>query len=471
VAGGAIGLSFLGQVSASGGRAQYLVRGNRNVARRIRNAGYEVRHELAGGSVLVVVGPDDGADELRGLPGVQGSVRDARFEVELPEAVADASVSIDEHETLSGALTENQWDKHVTDVAEAHEQATGAGSKVAVLDTGVDNTHPDLAPNRLEDESRLFSSLDALGDDPWDVDGHGSHVAGIAAASGDVGVSGTAPDADLVSLRVFYFVETENGPVLTTTTGDILAAMDYAAEIGADVANASIGTDPIPPQGNSEGYRPMYQTVIQHATRRGTLIVVSAGNSGANLQQGGYFTVPNSVASAMSISATDPEDDLAYYSNYGTNEIDVGAPGGLHDTLAKSFCGIQEWIEASQPTLISNDPREPGDTGTLWLDEDGVPTSNPAAAAESVDCPIPEWPYPFNFVFSTVPGSWSWIAGTSMAAPQVAGAAAVLREADPGANPKQLEQAIAQGADGPNGKGDPELGAGRLNVAGALDRL
>ncbi|AGN00117.1 subtilisin-like serine protease [Salinarchaeum sp. Harcht-Bsk1] len=475
--GSAIGLSFLGTVTASAGDAQYLVRGSGGVARRVESSGFDIRYELADGAVLVVVGPEDAESELRSVAGVVDAVRDASFEVELPGPVESVGASVDGHESLDGILTENQWDKHRTNVAAAHELATGEGTTIAVLDTGVDHEHPDLAANVDESASRLFASLDSLQDNPWDVNGHGTHVAGIAAANGSVGVTGTAPDADVVSLRVFYLVETDDGPVLTTTTGDILAAIDYAASIGADAANLSIGTPPIPPSGNSEGYRPMYQTVIQHATRAGTLVVVSAGNASANLQQGGYFTVPNSVASAMSISATGPADGLSYYSNYGTNEIDVGAPGGLYSSLATSFCAIQEWLAAAEegeepPSLISNDPREAGETGTLWLDEDGVPTSDPDAIASTTECPIPEWPYPFNFVFSTLPGGeWGWIAGTSMAAPQVTGAAAVLRDANPGASPAQLEQAIEQSADGTDGKNDPSLGAGRLDVAGALEKL
>lgn len=91
-----------------------------------------------------------------------------------------------------------------------------------------------------------------------------------------------------------------------------------------------------------------------------------------------------------------------------------------------------------------------------------------------------DWPFPTNLVFNAVMAdadgdsllefpSYAWFAGTSMAAPQVTGAAALVREMAPNANANQVEQAIEQGADLVRGKSDSELGAGRLNANGALD--
>ncbi|WP_342809945.1 S8 family peptidase [Natronosalvus hydrolyticus] len=327
-----------------------------------------------------------------------------------------------------------QWDKHVTDVEDAQGTATGEGTRVAVLDTGIDPNHSDLAANVNEELSELFSSGNPIDEDdnPWDMDGHGTHVAGTAAATGDVGVIGTAPDAELVSLKVFWFEdpeghEDEDEPFLTTTTADILAAIDAAAAIGADAANMSLGTPPLPPEFNQTGMRVAYERVIQHASRQGTVVVASAGNSEANLQQGGFFTVPNSTAGALSVSATAPNDKLTFYSNYGTNEIDVGAPGGGYETLEKT---------------LETDPTEV------------------------------EWPFPLNLVLSTVPDNgYAWFAGTSMAAPQVSGLVALVRELEPDSNANQVEQSIKHGAEMSKGQSNPELGAGRINAKNTVERL
>ncbi|RBI63519.1 peptidase S8/S53 subtilisin kexin sedolisin [halophilic archaeon] len=442
-----VALTAAGQVSAGGG-TRYIVTGSgRGAAKRIRDAGFSVEREL-GGNVLIVTADDRSA--LESVSGVSEVVVDRKLTLDAPKLEEKAETTTDED------LYSLQWDKQVTDVPEAHTTATGEGTRIAIIDTGVDFDHPDLAANVNEELSKLFR-YGEVSDDAQDVYGHGTHVAGIAAASDDgtTGVVGTAPDAEIVSLRVFYYDEIDGETVLTTTRADILSAIDYAADVGSDAANMSIGTPPIPPQDNAGGLKVGYQRVIQSASRRGTLTVVSAGNSSANLQQGGYFTLPNSVAGAMSVSATGPNDELVFYSNYGTNEVSVGAPGGGYETLKKTLC--RDWDG-------DGDGEAPIDT-----DGDGED--------EWVDCEIPEWPYPTNLVLSSVPPElydgeyYAYFAGTSMAAPQVTGTAALVREVAPDANPNQVEQAIEQGAEGTSGKSDPELGAGRLNANRALDSI
>lgn len=474
IAAGAISLQFLG-VAAADAATQYIVTvANPDVSDRLERAGFTVERELAAGRVVQAVGSEDDRDELEAVRGVQEVTRNPSFGLEGP--VLEEELDADEYEPP--AFWENQWDKHVTAVEGAHDTATGTGATVAILDTGVDPDHPDLAPNVDEEESELFSSGDPIDgdDDPWDTHGHGTHVAGSVAATGDAGVIGTAPEATLVSLKVFWFEDPEghddeDEPFLTTTTADIMAAIDAAAAIDADAANMSLGTPPLPPEVNREGVRVAYERVIQRASRQGTVVVASSGNSAANLQQGGYFTTPNSTAGAVSVSATAPNDELSFYSNFGTNEIDVGAPGGGYESELETFFGVREWIFAGQPVLRSDHPLEEGDEGELWLDEDGEPVFDPEEVSEVIEFESPAWPYPFDLVFSTVPDGYGWFAGTSMAAPQVSGLVALVRELEPDSTAKQVEQAIKHGADGDRGKSDPELGAGRIDANDTVERL
>lgn len=415
---GGLTLTFAGLVSADG-EQRYLVRGSTGIERQVRRRGYSVEHSLADGTVLVVDGEPEASDDLEGIDDVSTAVPDFAFELEEPELSASADVDVGDDDTDEDdwpALFDQQWDKHVTDAAAAHESATGDGRRLAIIDTGIDHTHQDLGNVNTDASVSIIGG--EIGDHTGDAGYHGTHVAGITAATGEVGVIGTAPDAELVSIRVF-------GEEGGATFGDILLAMEYAANVGTDAANMSIGTPPIPPQGNAEQYRRVMEPVAQAVTSRGTLLVGSAGNSDANLQQGGFFTLPNSLSGVTSISATGPNDERTFYSNYGTNEIDVGAPGGGYETLEK----------------------------TLSEDENEV-----------------EWPFPTNLVLSTVPGDdYAWLAGTSMAAPQVTGTAALVREIAPDANARQVEQAIKNGADLVNGQSDDDLGAGRLNAADTLD--
>nr|WP_231753957.1 S8 family serine peptidase [Natronomonas sp. CBA1123] len=280
-----------------------------------------------------------------------------------------------------------------------------------------------------------------------DVEGHGSHVSGIAAASvgkevfeGGTGIAGTAPDATVVPHRVFYWErqevtyepeegveETRELVVTSTTTADILTAIDFAAnELGVDAMNLSIGTPPLPPQANREGFRQAYRLVVQDAVNAGSVVVVSAGNSDTALNKGGVFTVPNSVPGAMSIGATGPNRERAFYSNYGANELSLAAPGGGYETLAKTL---------AQDT---------------------------------------EWAFPTNLVLSTTPldiygAAYAYFAGTSMAAPQVTGTAALLAATDSSLNPDQIQSTIERTADTATGTDRGELGAGNLNVAAAVE--
>lgn len=407
-------MTATGLATASDGRAEYVVTGNGTRTRgRLTAAGFEVFREVADGQVLGVRGPTGTESDIERVAGVKAVSRDVRVDFDTPVEP--------EVEDGEPAFADRQWDNRRIEAGEAQEITTGDGTSVAVVDTGIDFDHPDLG-NVDEDRAETFIPEDAEATDGADdsVRGHGTAVAGVVGATGAVGITGVAPDTDLIPVRVF---PDEGGARFI----DIFSGIDYAATVGADVANFSLGVPGVlPPQANQGGIRAAIQTVFEEAVRRGTVVTASAGNAGGNLQQGGGFSLPNSVSGAFSVSATGPNDELVFYSNFGTNEIDVAAPGGGYETLEKTLS-----------------------TETAF-------------------------PFPTNLVFTTYPlelGGYTYIARTSFSAPQVAGLAALVRELEPDANPKQVERDIQAGAELANGKSDPELGAGRINALSTVEAL
>ena len=409
--------------------------------RRLR--GLEVVHEMPGVDFAVVRGSEK---DVKRSSAVKSYAPDVEVELGLPEpsrkapTVADSTVG-DE------PLYPLQWDKQDLDVATAHETTTGSGTLVTVIDTGVAAGHPDLEVN--EELSDNFTG-DGLGSANPAGGYHGTHVGGIVAAQDNgAGVIGTAPDTELVDCRVF-------SPNSLAAFADILAALVYSANIGADAANMSIGAYPVPRQGQGSFYGKVLNTVLTYANRQGTLPVVSAGNDAADLQHDkNVISLPNEGAQAMSIAATgpvgfgwgdsgveSPAHSPALYTNYGTNAVDIAAPGGNYSLagMAEAEDG-DDFAPPWHYDLVLNTIALP----TYATDSDGNVTG-----------------------IASVDYTYSWVAGTSMAAPQVAGAAALVKSANPRYNANQVESALERAADVPPGYDKTYYGSGYLNVVEAL---
>ncbi|WP_418284728.1 S8 family peptidase [Halorubrum sp. DTA46] len=255
---------------------------------------------------------------------------------------------------------------------------------------------------------------------------------------------------------------------------DVLLALEYAAEIGADVVNLSLGTIPLPPEANAAGLRAARERVANQILRDGTVITASAGNSSANLQHGGWFRFYPSLAGTVAASATGADDLLTFYSDYGTNAIDVAAPGGGVADAVKSYCGILEYF-------LEGRIADPGEEVRLcFLEPEAVfpiPVPPDYPGAECFPCTTSEYPYPLNAILSTMydPATgeygYDWQGGTSFAAPHVAGLVALVRELDPTMHPRQVENAIKRGAEGAAGRSDPDFGAGRINALSTVERV
>ena len=409
----------------------------------------EVVHQLPSVGYAVVTGSESTLEQSKKI---QGYAADIEVRLDDPDVNAEVpAFDAADYEGQPGDFL--QWDKDDLSVAEAHETTEGDGSRVAVIDSGVLETHPDLAGPLNVDLSLNFTD-DGGDHNPVGGDDHGTHVAGIVAADngGGVGVNGTAPRADLVDCRVF------SGP--TASFADIIAAVVYSATpeneriivngervtgADADVANLSLGAYPIPRQGLGKFYGSVLNSAMTYANKEGTLLVLSAGNDSANLQQDkNFISLPNEGAQGLSVAATGPigygweADDAesppespAFYTNYGTNDIVLGAPGGDVDPSA---IGTEvPWFN----DLVFNTVFSYEDT-----DGDGEPDTQ-------------------------VPG-YGWKAGTSMAAPNVAGAAALVKSANPDYNANQLESALKRAADVPDDYDKKFYGGGYLNVLDAL---
>jgi subtilisin family serine protease len=431
VAGAALGGIAVGtQVTAATSSDRYLVqtKGNRSLD------GLEVIHEMEGVNVAVVRGSES---DLKRSKAVKGYAPDIELELDEPAPSGDApTFDASDYEGQPGDFL--QWDKADLNVSDAFEVTEGEGTRVSVIDSGVLETHPDLAGPLNLDLSRNFTD-DGGDHNPVGGDDHGTHVAGIVAADngGGIGVNGTAPKTDLVDCRVF------SGP--SATFADILAAVVYSANIGADVANLSLGAYPVPRQGQGSFYGKVLNSTMTYANKEGTLLVIAAGNDSADLQHDkNFISLPNEGAQAVSVAATgpigygwgdegteSPPESPAFYTNYGTNAITLGAPGGDADQSAIGT-GV-DWFN----DLVFNTVFSYEDT-----DGDGEPDTQ-------------------------VPG-WGWKAGTSMAAPNVAGAAALIKSANPDYNANQLEAALKRAASVPDEYDKTYYGAGYLNILDAL---
>lgn len=338
--------------------------------------------------------------------------------------------SIGDNETLYGF----QWNMPAINAPGAWDAGyTGAGARVADLDSGIDIYHPDLVPNIDFGASRSFA-LDWmwLPDEGWippepfidDLDGHGTWTAGIiAAADNELGVIGVAPEATIIAVKVLnctgwgYFSWIINGIVYA------------AADADADVINMSLGGalpksdaryDPLVPY-----YLSLFNRAVNFATRQGVTVVCSAGNEAWDLNHNADWVVlPAEAGSGMTVSATGPLnqqnfDTLAFYTNYGTSVVNVAAPGGNWDFgLTFPFPAVYDWL------------------------------------------------------FSTYLSGWAWSYGTSGSAPHVSGVAALIIGKNGGEmNPAQVKAIIEQSADDLGKAGmDDYYGRGRINAHKAVTK-
>lgn len=195
-----------------------------------------------------------------------------------------------------------QWGLTRIFAPEAWTLSAGAGVRVAVIDTGVDAGHPDL-------QGQVLPGYDFVNEDPdpFDDHGHGTRMAGIVAAVANnaVGISGVAPQAALLPVKV---LDGQGYGAYSAVASGII----YAVDQGARVLNLSL---------SGAVQSAVLQDAVDYATARGVLVVAAAGNDGSD-----FPAYPAAARGAVAVSATDETDAHPGFSNYG-NWIDLAAPG------------------------------------------------------------------------------------------------------------------------------------------------
>ena len=380
-------------------------------------------------SVLVKVDPDAGA---RGRADIADALdADATQKLmagwtayDLPDAVtlpaaralladtpAAGTISLDQKvhafETPNDTYFSYQWPLQAIHAPAGWDASTGAAPvTVAVIDTGVNTSQPDLAgriwhnPGEIAgngiDDDHNGKVDDAVGWNfaDWnnqvyssgDGDTHGTHVSGtIAAQRGNsAGIAGVADNARIMPLK---FLKPGGG-----STSDAITAIQYAVANGAKVINASWG---------GPGFSQPLCDAVADAGTQGVLFVVAAGNDTADNDTTSTWPANCPATNLISVAATDSSDALASFSNYGRTQVDLGAPG---DTI-----------------------------------------------------------------LSTLPGnSYGYKSGTSMAAPHVAGVAAVVLGKHPGLTPSTLRADLMQGGRPTPALTSTTVSGRRLDLLGSL---
>jgi subtilisin family serine protease len=332
------------------------------------------------------------------------------------------------------------------DAPEAWGLTTGSRSiVVAVIDTGVDYNHPDLAANiwtnrgeisgnGIDDDRNGFTDdvhgvnflingddpLNKRGD-PMDDNGHGTHVAGIIAAAGDngIGVIGVSRTSSIMALKFL-------GADGSGNSADAVRAVNYATMMrttyGVDVRLTNNSWD-------DGGSSVLLRNAIAESGRAGLLFIAAAGNGGAdrigdNNDQFPVYPAGYELDNIVSVAATDRNDRLAPYSNFGANRVHLAAPGGDNSPTPNGWYSDRNILSTYPVRLDTRDGIQDG---------------------------------------------YTFMAGTSMAAPHVSGVAALAWSLNPLATPEEIRNALLGGVDHVPSLAGKVATGGRLNARRTLE--
>jgi lantibiotic leader peptide-processing serine protease len=323
-------------------------------------------------------------------------------------------------------LSACEWDDRLINASPGQSYAVnrGAGATIGDMDTGIDLTHPDIAPNLDVGLSCSFITSANPNADPaevangdcsnkaavQDLNGHGTHTASEAASPiNGVGTAGVAPEATIVALKA----GNANGYFFTQ---EVVDAMIYAGDHHLDVVNMSFFADPWLFNCRNDADQRAIVTAISRASRyaqqQGVVMVAAQGNEAIDLAHpvtdtispdfppGSELTrevgnnclvLPNELPGVVGVTAVGPSGELSFYSSYGAGVTDVTAPGGSSGQAPNPFGRVlAAWSSTAPPIdLPGRDVQDAG--GAVY----------------------------------------AWVQGTSMASPHAAGVAALIRAAHP----------------------------------------
>lgn len=406
---------------------------------RITALGGTVDAAYDGVGIAVVDGlTPEAATQLAGDAGISAVDPDNVFQfIDSPagNATADATdvVIASPSDPATAAFFSRQWNMRAigADAAWAAGHRGSAAVKVAIVDTGIDYLHPDLAGRvDLANSASFVPSDDALVSAAFpgrhvvtDLHFHGTHVA-AAVSSNAFLVAGVSSMTTLMGVKVV-------GAGGTGTTSALLAGIVFATDHGANVINISLGPRDLLSRKEKEvkDFQRTTDRVYGYAHKKGVTVIVAAGNERQDLDAKQTFKPWCGSTHVICVSATGPTsqagidgpwtniDAPASYSNFGVKDVDIAAPGGNGASVV--------WGPCSTSSLV-------------------IPVCQTALL-------------PLGFQ------------GTSLAAPHASGAAALLLAQHGSLQPGQVQAILENSADDLGAKGkDPFYGRGRINVRKAL---